>query len=271
MAETDSILEIIGSRQPPKSLATGRREDLSRFIIHLTRDDRGTFPNGKAARDNFQDILKTRQILSVRPHCYFMDALKKCPKSFRAKFDVACLSEVPLNQLQHVVGNIPGRRIKLEAYGLVFTKEFIIASGGQPAIYINSYNGNGWLRESAFAWFEAALKDKDPKLKLWRMLPFINAMNERHDFSWEREWRVQGNLVFTRADVVCVILPAEGEGELKKRFAQRGIAVISPGWTYDQIVVELARQQRSTKDFADIVGKPTATSAKKGEPSNTSS
>ena len=54
-------------------------------------------------------------------------------------------------------------------------------------------------------------------------------------------------MYFEIDDLVCVILPEDGEEILKKMLAKRGVAVISPEWTYDQIVGELARQQRTTK------------------------
>ena len=62
------------------------------------------------------------------------------------------------------------------------------------ALYINEYHGNSWLR----------------------------------DFSWEREWRVRGDLKFTSRDIVCLILPADREGPSKERMVENGIAVISP-------------------------------------------
>lgn len=170
-------------------------------------------------------------------------------EAIREKFQVACFTEVPLDQIHLLVGEIPGRQIKLEPYGIVFRKEFIVAKGGQPAIYVNSYNGNNWLRESADALYDASYVNRQLVEKLWRLLPFINAMHEGCDFSWEREWRVRNGLKFSVRDVVCVILPANGEDDLKTRCAEHGIAVISPGWTYEQIVSELARQQRTTRSF----------------------
>ena len=84
---------------------------------------------------------------------------------------------------------------------------------------------------------------------MWRLLPFLNAMHERYDFSWEREWRVVQDFKFRLKDLVCVILPHKGEESLKEKFARYGLAVISPGWTYEQILTELACQQRTTRRF----------------------
>jgi hypothetical protein len=175
--------------------------------------------------------------------------LQELTKTNQSKLNVACFTEVPLNQIHLLVGEIPGRQIALEPYGLVFTKDFIAESGGQPAIYINSYNENLWLRESVDELFEASHRNGRFVGKIWRLLPFLNAMHEKYDFSWEREWRVVQDFKFKLSDLVCVILPHEGEENLKEKFARSGIAVISPGWTYEQIVTELARQQRTTRQF----------------------
>ncbi|MFX7874564.1 hypothetical protein ABTK18_19225, partial [Acinetobacter baumannii] len=75
-----------------------------------------------------------------------------------------------------------------------------------------------------------------------------------YDFSWEREWRVRGDLTFATKDIVCLILPDTGEDKLKERMAKNGIAVISPGWTYEQIVAELANQQRTTRSLSKALG-----------------
>jgi hypothetical protein len=238
------------------------RDDISRFIVHLTRDDRHTFTNGSTAHENFLAILKAREILATRPHCLFNEKIKTLSKDVREKFNVACFTEAPLNQLHRMVGEIPGRRIALEPFGFVFTKTFIVTSGGQPAIYINSYNGNLWLREAADAVYDIAVVNGALKPKLWRVLPFLNAMHEKYDFSWEREWRVRKGLKFTSGDLVCVILPNDGFDELKEKCARHGLAAISPGWTYEQIVTELAKQQRNTKALAALAGAKAAASEK---------
>ena len=68
-------------------------------------------------------------------------------------------------------------------------------------------------------------------------------MHEKYDFSWEREWRTHKDFKFELADIVCIILPEEGEEDIKEKAAKSGIAVISPEWTYEQIVFKLSVQQ----------------------------
>lgn len=229
--------------------AIAGREDVSRFIVHLTRNDKIDFTNGATAKENFLDILKSKKILSVRPHCIFNKRLENVTDGVRKKFNVACFTEIPLNQLHLLARDIPGRSVKLEAYGFCFTKEFVVKSGGQPAIYINSYGDNNYLRESVDRLYEESVTEDAVKSPAWRLLPFINAMNERYDFSWEREWRTSSSLKFKYSDLVCLVLPSTGAEDIRGAAAEAGIAVVSPGWTYEQIVHELAKQQRSTKSF----------------------
>jgi hypothetical protein len=228
--------------------AIAGREDVSRFVVHLTRNDKGDFTNGRSARNNFLDIITDRKICAYQPHCLFNKHLDKVDDKVAKSFRVACFTEVPLNQIHLLVREISGRSIKLEPYGFCFSKDFLIRAGGQPALYINSYGGNNWLYDAVQQLYKVSIahvsRDNNP---LWRILPFINAMHERYDFTWEREWRVRGSLDFELSDLVCVILPSDGEKDLKEACMKSGIPAVSPGWTYEQIVSELAKQQSATK------------------------
>ena len=227
--------------------ATQHRTDYSRCIVHLTRDDRKSFTNGASARENLLQILKNKSIWAVKPHCIYNEKISEFTEKQQAGYRVACFTEVPLSQLHLLVQEIPGRKIKLEPYGVVFTKDFIASKGGQPAIYINSYDGNIRVREAVDHLFSVATDSDEHKI-LRRIVPFMNAMHEQYDFTWEREWRTTKSLDFKLGDLVCIILPEKGEDDIKKKALQAGIAVISPGWTYEQIITELADQQRKTKN-----------------------
>jgi hypothetical protein len=235
------------------TIALSGREDVSLFIVHLTRDDRDDYSDGASARQNLQDILKARRIRALSPHCTFNRRLKGLPENIARRFYTACFTETPLNQIHLLVRDIPGRRIKIEPYGICFKKNFIVAQGGQPALYINEYNDRTWLRECLDELFDISVSDTELVKPLWRILPFVTSMHGGHDFSWEREWRIRGDLKFTSQDIVCVILPADRERPLKEKLAAGGIATISPGWTYEQIIAELSRQQRKTRSLGKIM------------------
>ena len=69
------------------------RGDLSRFVIHLTRDDRNDFENGDTAEENFRGIVSDQTILAVRPHCLHAEDI---PDEHSRQFSVCCFTEVPL-------------------------------------------------------------------------------------------------------------------------------------------------------------------------------
>ena len=214
--------------------------------MHLTRDDTGDFSDGGSVEENFRAIIEDRRICAYQPHCIHSDQI---PKKLRKHYSVTCFTEVPLTQLHRLTRFIPGRRIQLEPFGIIFSRDFIIRKGAQPAIYINSYNNNSWLREAADVLCDIARSKKFKGGKIWRFLPYLNAMHERYDFTWEREWRVCGDVQFTPSDVVAVILPENNCDNWRKKFASRGIPVLTPGLSYEEIVGELSQQQRKTRSI----------------------
>lgn len=220
------------------------RHDLSRFVVHLTRDDTADFENGQTARENFIKIADDRLILAARPHCLHADEI---PGKHWRRLSVCCFTEVPLSELHLLTREIPGRRIQLSDYGFVFSREFLAAQGAQPALYVNSYHGKKWIREAADKIYEVAQRNDFRKGKLWRLLPYLNAMHEGYDFTWEREWRVAGDLEFGPEDVVCVILPEDDEDELKQEYLESGVPVISSAWSAEKIVAEFSNQARAAR------------------------
>ena len=228
-----------------KSHAIEGRADLSRFVIHLTRDDTDDFPDyGASAAENFKAIIKEREVSAFQPHCLYSDQI---PKKHEDKFSVCCFTEIPLSELHLLTRHIKGRQIQLSEYGIVFSREFLISKGAQPAIYINSYHKNMWLREAADRIWKIAEESNFQDCNIWRILPFLNAMHERYDFTWEREWRICGDLTFAPEDIVCVSVPEDGEEELRREFLGRGVPVISPGWSTERIVSEFSNQARQAK------------------------
>lgn len=157
------------------------------------------------------------------------------------------VTEVPLSELHRLTRRIEGRRIQLGDYGIVVSREFLMAKGAQRAIYINSYDDNTWLREAADEIYDVAEASGFGEGACWQLLPYLNGMHEGYDFAWEREWRVVGNLEFEAEDIVCVVLPEAGEEELTRAFLKRGLPVVSPGWFADRIVAESSRQARRAK------------------------
>ena len=93
-----------------RTRAVEGRNDLSRFVIHLTRDDRADADDrvhGQRAELNFRGIIDSRKILALRPHCLHAEYI---PDEHRERFSVCCFTEVPLSELHLLTRPIDGRR-----------------------------------------------------------------------------------------------------------------------------------------------------------------
>jgi hypothetical protein len=230
----------------------GPRTDYSPFLVHLTRND--SDENGDTALKNFNSILRDGAIYAYNAHCLHNKRLNELTKQQRNYFKVCCFTETPLDQIHHLTQEIPGRSHKLEPFGFVFRKEYVLSRGAQPAIYVNSYGGANHHRKAFDKAFDIA-KKSGYKGDTWKMLPHVNAFHGGYDFAWEREWRLTGDLDFELDDLVCVILPESGYAPLRYTLAKKGIAAISPGWNYAKVVAELSHQQRRTKRIVEINAK----------------
>ena len=234
------------------------RDDISKFVVHLCRNCRGS-----TARQNLISILSAHLIEARSAHCLFsrlFPELQFSPK-LQSAFKTVCFTEAPLNQISPLCRRIPGRRIELQPYGLVFYREHIVDSGGSPSIYINSDGTD--LRDYLIEQFREHFKGIKSLRKfkqnqrarheqIIQYYSFINKMGAGYDFSWEREWRFTGNFDFEYQDLVAIIAksPLTMKTQISKQIkgsrsaSLRKIPIISPDWGYERIVDELSRQLR---------------------------
>jgi len=220
------------------------RGDLSKYMVHLTRDDSSTYPGGQAATDNFSSILNDLEIRAYGAHCLHGKQVKALGDDVEELFKVSCFTETPLSELGNLL-NVGWRKVYLEPYGFVFDRDFLLQNGAQNVTYINNYVGHDERRAAYDQIFKISAKGKFEGT-IWKALPFVNVMHGGHDFAWEREWRIRSSLNFELSDLVCAVLP-EHESDLRERLEYMGIAAIAPEWTFEQMVGELARQQRATR------------------------
>jgi hypothetical protein len=226
----------------------GRRGDLSRFLVHLTRNNKADFgADGRSARGSFIAIWNSRKIRARKVHCLHQKRMREQPVGFRRKFSVCCFSETPLSQVSELL-DIPDRQVNLAPYGFVFPREFLVRKGAQQVHYINRYAGSEQSRAADRVFWTAVESEcGDPT---WRLIPFWSAMDERCDFSWEREWRILGPMRFEREDLACVILPA---GDTLWGVMNRaGVAVIDPEWSHEEVIDGMARQIRDMKADLEV-------------------
>lgn len=226
-------------------LVTRKRADLSRYFVHLTRDNKADFgKDGKSARGTFAAIWNSQKIRARKVHCLHQRKIRQQPAEFRKKFSVACFTETPLAEIGKLF-DIPGRQVNLEPYGFVFRKEYVVRKGAQPVQYINRYAGDAHSKAADRVFWTAVESDcKEPS---WRLIPFWSAMDDGCDWSWEREWRTLGAMQFDRdEDIAAVILP-ESEISFRNLANGHGIPVICPEWSRDEIIENFASQLRDLK------------------------
>lgn len=230
------------------------REDLSRFLAHLTRDYDGT-----SATSNLISILKERTIYARKAHCLVMHKIKKMGFSdlLRSKFNTVCFTETPLTQINQLAAEVAGRKIQLKPYGLVFWKEHLFEKGSSPAIYINAKatSVSDFLLDqfdSIFKGVKTLHKLKKTEADHYRSIvhyySLINVVKDKHDFLWEREWRHHGDLSFRYIDIVAIIandpdrfakLCKKTLGRAKYRYITK-IPIIDPEWTYEELLESFA-------------------------------
>lgn len=226
------------------------RDDLSRFLVHLTRDY-----DGASACDNLLSILRQKRICARNAHCLFMYEFDRLrfSRMLRERFQAVCFTEVPLPQVKRLISKVARRSIKLKPYGLVFDRQGLLERGANPAIYINT--GTTRLSQFLLKQFRGqfdgittlrGLKDTERAHyeAIIQYYSLVNIIRQTHDFTWEREWRFTGDLAFKYVELVAIIAPEpeEFEDECKSALSAakfqyvRRLPIISPEWSYEDIV-----------------------------------
>ena len=230
------------------------REDVSRFLVHLTKDD-----ELEGAEDQLLSILSDRNIEARNAYCLFSPLIKNSDFSpvLKNKFNTVCFTETPLPQIVSLLLDLPGRRVKLKPYGLVFWRRELVARGANPAIYVNAM-GKSNLKRYLLEQFKQDFKDvKTFKTfrqqecyfqELIHYYSLITVMSTSHDFAWEREWRVLGDFRFLYRDLVAIIAkdPEKFLTRCEKTLTRsamgliRRTPMISPYWNYEEILEEMS-------------------------------
>jgi hypothetical protein len=248
-------LKLLGSRLRDISKILELRNDLSPFLVHLTRDtEKGS------AHDNLTAILKTRTLqYGEEP---FSDARfgfsvdKVASKRFY--FSAISFTETPLSEVHNLL-EISGRSKQLQPYGLVFLKDNLKEKGVSPVFYINNLAGDkdglvevlcGLIRRHRV---EAA-----------QILPYIAVFGRKLnpkggtprggkiDFTWEREWRYTSkdeNFRFDKTDVFVGLCPHDEIQTFEKTI--RWLKFIDPvrnmKWYAEKL---LSRRRRLGRKFS---------------------
>lgn len=242
------------------------RTDLSTFLVHLTKHPKDQNDTGLTAKQTFDAVLQTtpRKLIAKNPVGLFCKhpndqnfpdpSQKSCFNNF---LKVVCLTESPLDQIKHFIGEDFERdscTLKYSEYGFVFTREFIQQRGGNPCFYVCTQDKLGM--KSAFlslfdyinsgCGWEYTSIDTIPADSPFRILPFVNIFGKKSsgdpmDYFWEREWRVPSQeLKFNDQDIALALCPEEETDTYKERFCH--ITFVSPKWSLSKMIEKILQR-----------------------------
>lgn len=176
------------------------RPDFSDYVVHFTK---GTRPFGDKARNPGIDLASISKMTSVERLISMLEAKRilATPMPWTGN-PAVCFTECTwVSLLDHSKRYSP--------FGIGFSKAFLFATGGAPAIYLRpdlqewqrqhgGFDDRVWPFVTPFAPNYAPLEKK--KSDAW------HRFKQHLDYSHEREWRVPDNLGFGAADVSFVIV-----------------------------------------------------------------
>ena len=222
-----------------------RRPDLSTFLVHLTRDKDDRF-----ASDNLVNILSHRRLQAVTK-------MGKAKDHDVPNQEVVCFTETPLEHAWTLIGDIQGRQVKLEPYGLVFTKIWARSRGINPVWYMDATPGHDWLGRDVDELVGKAIANQEFDDEIFRLTPFFEVMGTwpatlnrqagRMEFWWEREWRKVGDLTFSWDDLVAVLAPVSAHESLRIGLRENSpnpivdsLNFLDPEWGMERMIACLA-------------------------------
>lgn len=152
------------------------------MLTHFTRSS-----HSAAALDNLAAILSAGTIrASIR--------------MIRTKQPAICFFDAPFEHLARVLD--PRARRRYEPFGIAVSKRYAFKMGARPVIYL--------------PWKEAS--DILPQAELWRVVSMDLGRRPAVDWTFEREWRMAGDLHFGARDTVVLVEDWRDADEIYARF-----------------------------------------------------
>lgn len=200
-----------------------KKRDYSPLLVHLTRDDE-LF----SAKEVLTQILDQQTLRAYNHFCLFSKSLVESGDSeLQNQFKVVCFTETPIDQIDILLADVWGRKIKLDSFGLVFKKDYIKKYGGNPVFYITK-------KIARPLW---GIYDDEITNDVSKLLALVTLYDEKMDFHWEREWRIIGDFSFELTQVYCDLCPKDNIQEFENSYFP--IKFISPHWGINKILDKL--------------------------------
>jgi hypothetical protein len=153
------------------------------MLTHFTRTS-----HPAVALDNLAAILSAGTI-------------RASAKMIRTKRPVICFFDAPFEHLARVLVNNDARR-RYEPFGIAVKKRYAFRMGARPVIYLPSDEAAAIL----------------PETELWRVVTLDYNRRPAVDWSFEREWRMAGDLHFAARDAVVLVEDWRDADEIYDRF-----------------------------------------------------
>ncbi len=173
------------------------RRDHGQWLFHWTR-----------AHDEQTAYEVLSAILSER-------TLRASSTNIRAGFPCVCFTETPVFETTaYFAPSAAGGQPRYEPYGIAVRKDWLFAPGGRPVIYQSN-------PEFDFL----------PPQLAWRHCRYEPGSS---DFTWEREWRICGDLGLDPSETIVVAPTYEEAAELLQLSPDTeviGVVDGSPDWT----------------------------------------
>ena len=183
-----------------------KNTDFSDFLIHLAGET--------DSLNSIMGILSSGVIRAVSAFGYQRDWHSA---------NASCFSEIPPKHLKKLVD-------RRSIHGIAFKKEFMIKSGAQRVWYIDKDTD---LEQQII---NLSIERNDGVSEsLKSIFPFIDIVgfhgSSRYEFSWEREWRILGDLFFQPEDVAFLIIPKSHHESAKEFFYDARVESLGPSYT----------------------------------------
>ena len=167
------------------------RRDLGDLLFHFTRGDEPVIKKVS----NFR--LNTATTAANRLSSILRQGALRGSSHWTYGLNTICFTEAPIQEFNAIfelasIASERKLRPRYEPYGVAVSKSWLYARGGRPVIY-----------EAP-----SQLENFPPSL-LYRFCPYDPLKNI--DFTWEREWRIQADLLTLEPVHTLVIVPTAAE------------------------------------------------------------